>query len=58
MKHCFSMSSIKAVSHEPVLKIYSLNPAAFSSLQYVLLLVQREHTVWHNTILQYVEDIS
>jgi hypothetical protein len=59
MKHYFSMSSIRAVRVEMVLKIDSITAAAaFISLQRVLLLVQRVHLVWHNTILQYVEGIS
>jgi hypothetical protein len=58
MKHYFNMSSIKAVSHELVLKIDSLTAAAFISLHHVLLLVQRVHLALHNTILQYVEGIS
>jgi hypothetical protein len=58
MKHYFNMSSIKAVSHELVLKIDGLTAAAFISLRHVQLLVQRVHLVWHNTILQYVEGIS
>jgi hypothetical protein len=51
MKHYINMRSIKAVSHELVLKIYSLTAAALISLQHILLLVQRVHLVWHNTIL-------
>jgi hypothetical protein len=58
MKHYINMSTIKAVSHELVLKIDSPTAAAFISLQRVLLLVQRVHLVWHNTILQYVDGIS
>jgi hypothetical protein len=57
MKDYFIMSSIKAVRHELVLKIDSLTSAAFISLHHILLLVQRVHLVWHNTILQYVEGI-
>jgi hypothetical protein len=52
------MSSIKAVTHELVLNIDSLTAAVFISLQHVLLLEERVHLVWHNTILQYVESMS
>jgi hypothetical protein len=58
MKHYFNMSSIKAVIHELVLKIDSLTALAFISLHHVLLLVQRVHHEWNNTILQYLEGIS
>jgi hypothetical protein len=39
MKHCFSMSSIKSVSHELVLKVDNLTAATLISLQHVLLVV-------------------
>jgi hypothetical protein len=57
MKVYFNMSSIKAVSHELVLKVDGLTSPAFMSLKDVLLPVQMVHIVWHNTILQYVERI-